>query len=135
MIKKELKVFIIVGLITALVDYLVYQGLIASEYISLDLSKAFGFIVGTTFAYFSNKYWTFSYKEKKSNDVWKFLLLYSFTLLTNVKVNAYFVGLLSDVTNYSITAGFLIATTASASLNFIGMKFFVFTEASTKTLR
>jgi putative flippase GtrA len=47
------------------------------------------------------------------------------TLGANVLVNALILKLLADV-EFAIQLAFLLATGASASLNFVGMKFFVF---------
>lgn len=63
MLKKELPVFIIVGLLTVLVDFLVYRLLVIFDIANVDLAKAIGFVAGTVFAYFANRFWTFSHKE------------------------------------------------------------------------
>lgn len=125
MIKKELSVFLIVGVSTVVVDYIFYQGMVALQWTTIDIAKAFGFIVGTLFAYAANRFWTFSHKETANNSVLKFVLLYSVTLSANVLINSQLLEFLGNV-DYVVQLSFFFATAVSATLNFIGMKFIVF---------
>jgi len=61
MIKKELSVFLVVGISTVVVDYIFYQGMVALQWATIDIAKTFSFIVGTLYAYGANRFWTFSY--------------------------------------------------------------------------
>jgi len=126
MIQKEAFIFLIVGLIAVAVDYLVYQ-LIISFGIEFDYAKALSFMAGAAFSYSANKYWTFGHINHSVKSLPIFVLLYMFTLGTNVLVNQavlYFSG----VTARAVNASFILATLVSAILNFIGMKFLVFKE-------
>ena len=125
MIKKELGVFLIVGISTVVVDYIFYKGMVALQWTTIDMAKAFGFIVGTLFAYLANRFWTFSHKEISNNSILKFALLYSITLSANVLINSQLLAFLDNV-DYGTQLAFFCATGASATLNFIGMKFIVF---------
>lgn len=125
MIKKELSVFLVVGISTVVVDYIFYRGMVALQWTTIDFAKAFGFIVGTLFAYVANRFWTFSHKETANNSVLKFALLYGVTLSANVLVNSQFLEFLENV-DYAVQLSFFFATGVSATLNFIGMKFVVF---------
>lgn len=127
--RRELAVFIIVGSLTVLVDFLTYRGLAWAELASVDMSKATGFLAGTVFAYFANRFWTFGHKAHAAGSAWRFAILYAATLGVNVFVNAVALVLLADATA-AIQMAFLLATGVSASLNFVGMKLFVFKEAS-----
>ena len=51
MIKKELSVFLVVGISTVVVDYIFYQGMVALQWATIDIAKTFSFIVGTLYAY------------------------------------------------------------------------------------
>jgi putative flippase GtrA len=125
MIKRELAVFLVVGSLTVLIDFLTYRGLVWTGWMSVDLAKAAGFLTGTLFAYFANKVWTFGHKEHAPGSVWRFVLLYAITLGANVLVNAGCLELLSTM-SIAVPVAFLIATGVSAVLNFLGMKLFVF---------
>ena len=125
MFKRELSIFLLVGSLTVLVDYLSYRSLVWSGLLGVDIAKATGFLVGTVFAYSANRRWTFSHKLHAPGSAWRFTVLYAATLGANVFVNALALAVLADVTD-AITMAFLLATGVSATLNFLGMKLFVF---------
>ena len=93
----------------------------------VDTAKATGFLVGTLFAYFANRFWTFGHKSHITGSAWRFSALYVSTLGANVLINALALKLLADVVA-SIQLAFLLATGVSACLNFLGMKLFVFKQ-------
>lgn len=128
-IKRELGIFLIVGSLTVFFDFLAYRSLLWLGWFSVDVAKAIGFIVGTIFAYFANRKWTFTTITKSQNlkSIWRFLLLYGLSLLMNVLVNAGVLVLLKDCF-FALQIAFLSATCISAIFNFIGMKWFVFKE-------
>lgn len=130
MIKRELSIFLLVGSLTVLVDYLSYRSLAWSGLLGIDIAKATGFLIGTVFAYFANRIWTFGHKSHASGSAWRFTLLYAATLGANVFVNALALSVLADVTA-AIPMSFLLATGVSATLNFLGMKLFVFKSSPT----
>jgi len=130
MIKRELVMFLIVGASTVLVDFLTYLGLIGLQLMEVDMAKVTGFLVGTLFAYFANRFWTFGHKSNASGSAWRFSALYASTLGANVLINALSLKLLADMAN-AFQFAFLLATGVSACLNFLGMKFFVFKPIST----
>lgn len=134
MIKRELSIFLIVGLSTVLIDFISYRGLIGFQVMEIDLAKATGFLVGTLFAYFANRFWTFGHKPHVSGSVWRFSALYASTLGANVLINALALRLLADAAA-AIQLAFLFATGVSACLNFLGMKFFVFKPIPASELR
>lgn len=129
MIRRELGVFLIVGSLTVLVDFLTYRGLLWAGLFGVDLAKATGFLCGTVFAYFANKAWTFAHTQTGSGSVFRFVLLYGLTLGANVLVNSAVLALCAGVA-FAIQIAFLLATGTSAVLNFLGMKFFVFRASS-----
>ena len=126
MIRRELGIFLVVGLSTVLIDFLTYRGLLWLDLAGVDMAKATGFLTGTVYAYFANRLWTFGHKTHASGSVWRFVVLYALTLAANVAVNALALRLLADVPGIAIQLAFLVATTVSAALNFCGMKWFVF---------
>ena len=124
MIRKEARIFLVVGTLTVLVDFLVYHLFlwVGGAY---ALAKATGFIGGTIFAYFVNRRWTFGHTQHLPNSAVRFALLYAATLGANVIINA---GVLKITlaSPWGVHIAFLVATGVSALLNFFGMKFFVF---------
>ena len=124
MIKRELRNFLIVGILSVGIDWTCYLNLIQFQIIGVDMAKATGFLAGTLFAYFANRFWTFSHTLPAAGSVWRFLVLYASTLCANVLINTFALKLLSD--RFAIELGFLLATCVSASLNFLGMRLFVF---------
>jgi len=119
MIKREIVIFLFVGIATVLVDFLTYHGLMKAGFIPI-LAKTAGFLAGTLFSYFANKFWTFGQKTYVAGSVWRFSLLYITTLFVNVFINS------TALKFTSISVSFLAATGISAVLNFLGMRFFVF---------
>lgn len=127
MIKRELLLFLIVGSLTVLIDFLTYRGLVWSAMVSVDIAKGSGFLVGTLFAYFANRFWTFGHSAHHPGSPWRFGFLYLITLGANVIVNALVLQLLLDA-RAAVPLAFLFATATSASMNFFGMKRFVFRD-------
>jgi putative flippase GtrA len=118
-IKKELKRFLVAGLSAVGTDLVAYY--LFLNFLPNDVAKAVSFLLGTIVAFVINKYWTFEKKEKSYSEIIRFAILYSVTLGANVLANK----LVLDNTGILILA-FLIATSISTVLNFIGQKFWVF---------
>lgn len=96
MIKRELGIFLIVGSLTVLIDFLTYRGLLWAQWFNVETAKGIGFLTGTVFAYFANKWWTFGHKSHAKGSVWRFILVYSLTLSVNILVNSLLMHWLSD---------------------------------------
>lgn len=129
MIRRELAIFLIVGSLTVLIDFVTYRCLYGLNLTTVNAAKAAGFLVGTVFAYFANRIWTFGHNTHASGSAWRFLLLYTVTLLANVTVNTLALKALFNIKG-DVQLAFLLATGISATLNFLGMKWFVFKSKS-----
>jgi len=127
-VRKELLRFLFVGFTTVAIDFLTYRLLVAID-LNYSLAKGIGFIVGTVFAYFSNKLWTFSRPDLKAapGSALRFAMLYGTTLFCNVMVNATLLATFRHLA-YVFQGAFVVATGVSATLNFLGMKYFVFAQ-------
>lgn len=134
MLKRELVIFLIVGVSTVLIDFMIYLCLVGFGVMEIDFAKATGFLIGTLFAYFANRFWTFGQKPHFPGSEWRFMVLYASTLGINVLINSITLVLLADE-NAAIPLSFFIATGVSASLNFAGMKLFVFNPIPASELR
>ena len=127
MIKKELTVFVVVGVITVLIDFIVYNVLVEFRLSDVNVAKGVGFVSGTIFSYFMHRIWTFGHKTHKPGTVWRYVLIYMSTLGANVSINSFVLNLSFEF-QFIILLAFIVATAASTILNFIGMKWFVFKE-------
>lgn len=124
--RKQLQRFLMVGGTTVFIDFAIYC-LGFSCGLDKSVAKSIAFLVGTVFAYFANKAWTFEAEKHTGGGVSLFILVYSVTLLVNVAVNALFLWAL-DGFPLKIVIAFVIATGTSATLNFLGMKYIVFAK-------
>ena len=88
MIRRELVIFLAVGALTVLIDFMTYRGLVWTQLLGVDAAKAAGFLAGTLFAYFANRFWTFRHKRHGEGSARRFALLYAITLGVNVLINA-----------------------------------------------
>jgi putative flippase GtrA len=127
MIKIEIVLFFFIGLFSVGIDFSIYLFIVFFDVIPVSMAKIVGFLAGTLFAYFANRSWTFSDVERMSKSVVRFIIVYLCSLMANVFVNKLFLLLFIDV-GFVFQLAFFIATIVSASINFIGMKFFVFTQ-------
>lgn len=127
MIRREAATFLVVGGVTVLVDFSGYTLLQAWIGLPVDVAKGLGFLIGTAFAYFANRRWTFGHQEPAQGSAWRFALLYATTLAFNVLVNAASLHALHGVA-WDKQVAFLLATGVSAFLNFLGMKHMVFRQ-------
>jgi putative flippase GtrA len=96
MIRRELAIFLIVGTLTVIIDFLTYRGLSWAQLLDMNSAKGLGFLTGTLFAYFANRFWTFGHKAHAAGSVWRFIIVYSFTLAANVLVNAFLIAWLPN---------------------------------------
>jgi putative flippase GtrA len=133
-IKRELGIFLIVGLLTVGIDLAIYSGFIYLQPFGLDsinIAKGFSFISGTIFAYFANRFWTFKQQITGAGSVLRFVVVYILGLIANIAINYLYIEWFSSpalALEYTLLIAFILATGVSATLNFIGMKFFVFTN-------
>lgn len=125
MIGRQHVVFLAVGFLTVAIDLLAYRCLLWTGIVGAGLAKAVSFLVGTNFAYFANRAWTFNEQPHAPGSALRFSLLYAVTLGANVAVNAAVLWLLAG-NPVAVSMGFLVATAVSALLNFLGMRLFVF---------
>lgn len=132
MMRKQFAIFLIAGSLTVLVDFCIYKLLCHFELVDLVAAKSVGFVAGTLFAYVINRLWTFSQQTSAQGTAGRFVLLYVSTLAVNVFVNSLTLGLLENapIANQRVQVAFVFATATSATLNFLGMKFFVFKTAN-----
>ena len=119
--------FLIVGLTIVFVDLIFYSLLIFYDFDTF-LAKGLSFLVGTIFAYFANQKITFKATLNSNSSRYLFFsILYLSTLFINVSINESVLDI-TDRQIYSYALAFICATFVSSSINFVGMKFFVFNK-------
>ena len=112
---------------TVAIDFALYRSLLhlilfGAE--NLNLAKGISFIGGTFFAYMANRFWTFNQQAIRSDSFSRFIAVYVLGLAANIAVNYLAITYLNvffGISEYNIILAFLLATSISASLNFIGM--------------
>lgn len=115
--------FVLVGGLSAIVDYGGYQALLAMG-TWVHLAKAISFILGTTTAYLLNRRWTFN-ASGGAAPVAKFMLLYATTFFVNIGVNALMLHLLADL-RWHVTVAWVIAQGTATVINFVMLRTVVF---------
>ena len=99
-------------------------------------AKGLGFIGGTIFAYFANRFWTFNQPSIRAGSAIRFIMVYLLGLGINIAANQIVLDLSEQrlaANELILVIAFILATGISATLNFIGMKFFVFTDKTAST--
>ena len=115
--------FLVVGFSFVALDYIVYLSLLRLWF-TVDVAKSIGFLTACFCAYVANKSWTF--EATGGNAVaTRFVVLYAVSMSVNVGINHYMLQNVGDM-NTGFELSYIIATSCSATLNFVGMKFFVF---------
>ncbi|MEM7041797.1 MAG: NTP transferase domain-containing protein [Pseudomonadota bacterium] len=123
---QQLTRFVAVGLTTVAIDYLVYLSLL---WLGMPIApaKGLGFVTGALYAYVANGMWTFNV-QGSARAFAAFVGLYLFSLGVNVTANQWAVDVL-QAWPFVREIAFVIATGLSATINFLGLKFFVFHPA------
>lgn len=121
--KKVLKKFIIIGFTTVLIDLLVYLFLIRIGLI-IKVAKAISFFSGALFSYQANRLWTFKIRYFNASQIISFMFLYFTSLFFNVSLNSFFISIYKYPLTFEFS--FILATTISATYNYLGLRLFVF---------
>ncbi len=123
--KSKINRFIIVGIVSVLIDFIVYYILLTLNY-NISFAKSIGFISGAFFSYQFNRKWTFNIKTINSMQIITFIFVYLSGLGLNVLSNNFIFFLVNPIHSLAIYISFLLSTSISASYNYIGMKMLVF---------
>lgn len=139
-VKKQLIKFTLIGMLAVLVDLGCYYTILTFlpeeqvTYIGNEaLAKTISFLCGMVVTYSLNKLWTWKQKDRSNKRLVKFAGLYGFSLFLNVLTNSVLLFLLHEYKEildlpYKYFIAFIGATCASAGVNFLGQKFWVFRE-------
>lgn len=129
-IKKSKKQFIsfgIIGILSTLIDGLVYFLILSFAFFEIPIAKSLSFIAGTLNSYFLNRAVTFRSNISHVEGSIKHFTIYGSSLIINVLVNTKLISLFESLEySYSIELAFFLATSLSILINFLGLRFFVF---------
>lgn len=125
---KQLKYFFVIGFLAFFIDYIIYRFLFFLIS-NINISKFFGFLFGTFFSFKCNTLLTFKSKNHNLSHFVKFISLYISSMIINIIMNHQLFKLFS-ISTFNIQISFVLATLVSASINFLGMKYFVFRNST-----
>jgi len=122
MIHKQFKKFIVIGVLSTVVNYSIFYVLYKFFGINYIIASSVGFMVGVLAGYNFNKIWTFGIKEKSNIYLVKYWVVYITSLLLGLVLLEVLVsaaGIFPEIANVIVIA----FTTCT---NFCGTKFWVF---------
>jgi len=126
MIRRELNFFILNGIVSVALAYFVYRVLVFEIIFDVNWANGVAYISGMLYGFFSNRKWAFQDRGFVTNKkITRYILLYMLTLIVNVTINATILNNLKGVYG-AVIFSFLIAIGFSTTLNFIGLKYFVY---------
>lgn len=120
----QLRRFVAIGLLSALVDFGVYHGLLALG-TWVHGAKAISFVLGTTTAYLLNRRFTFATARGGRSRFAGFMLLYGTTFTLNVGMNALMLAVLPAMP-LRVSAAWVIAQGTATVINFLTLRTVVF---------
>ena len=120
----QLSRFVAVGVLSALVDFGAYQGLLALG-TWVHAAKAISFILGTTTAYLLNRRFTFGASKGGSARFAGFVLLYGTTFAINIGMNALMLAVLPAM-SLRVSLAWVIAQGTATAINFVMLRTVVF---------
>jgi len=128
MIRREIGFFILNGIISVILAYIIYQTLVSGRVLGIHWASGTAYICGMAYGFFSNRRWAFQDRRLITRKtIILFATLYFFTLIVNVSVNAIMLELIAGLRG-DILLPFITAISISTILNFIGLKYFVFNQ-------
>lgn len=126
-LKSELPRFLVVGGVAVALDAASYWGLVRFGTVDPVWAKRMSFGIGSVWAFFANKYFTFGMRALRMSEPFLFTIVYLAGWLLN-SVTHDWVLRWFDLKVWA----FLAATAVSTCTNFIGQKFLVFRRKDPK---
>jgi putative flippase GtrA len=120
----QLSRFVAIGTLSAVVDFGVYQGLLALG-TWVHGAKAISFILGTTTAYLLNRRFTFTASNGGPARFAGFVLLYGTTFALNVGMNGLMLTVLPAL-EFKVSLAWVVAQGTATIINFVMLRTVVF---------
>jgi len=127
LLKGELLRFLVVGGIAVALDATSYWALMRFAGLDPVWAKRISFAIGSVWAFFANKYFTFAVRELRASEPVLFAVVYLAGWFLNSVTHDLMLGWLGLK-----WFAFLAATGVSTCSNFIGQKFLVFRRKESK---
>jgi putative flippase GtrA len=124
-VRHQLSSFILGGLIAVTLDWCTFFVLIHFCGISPNISKLISFLVVTVFAFYYNGIFSFQSNLGKSQFV-RHLILYTFSMTMNLTVFTLSMRFSPTFLVPKSLLGLGLATSISTTINFVGMRNWVF---------
>jgi putative flippase GtrA len=128
-VRHQLSSFILGGLIAVTLDWCTFFVLILFCGISPNISKPISFLVGAVFAFYYNGIFSFQSNLGKSQFV-RHLILYTFSMTMNLTVFTLSMRFSPTFLVPKSLLGLGLATSISTTINFVGMRNWVFNVKS-----
>ena len=120
--------FLIGGIFAVTLDWTTFFLLFTFGHFEPSISKAFGFIVGTIFAFFYNGRISFGSNLSKTKFL-RHISLYMFSMIVNIAVFDFAFKTTPSFLGSNSLVSLSLATLISMILNFLGMRNWVFDES------
>lgn len=114
--------FIVVGLLSTILNYSVFYALVIAG-ISYLIASAAGFVIGVAIGYGMNKRWTFGVKQPSDR---RHVLGYWMVYLTSLVCGLLLIRFLVEVLRVDVRLANLAAIVLTTCTNFAGTRFLVF---------
>lgn len=119
---REIIKFLIVGVISTILNYLSFSILFKILTINYLISSAIGYMSGLVLGYSLNKNWTFEYKNENMKTKLQYLIVY----LTNLVISLLILKILETKFGINPMIGNVLVICYTTVANYIGIKIFVF---------
>jgi len=123
MIKKQFSKFILVGLLSTAVNYLIFFIALHYFFINYLISSGIGFIAGVFAGFFLNKNWTFDSRPVQTKRI---IISYFLVYIFSLALSLVFLKIAVGIFHISPEIANLLAICLTTCTNFIGTKFYVF---------
>jgi len=121
---KQFFSFFSIGIVSFLIDFTFYNIFFYVFKIDVNFSKGLSYIMGFLNSYLLNKKITFKSQAKGIREPFAFSLLYLSTMVINYYTHKFLIEFFSGY------IPFFGATSLSAIINFLGLKFLVFKKSN-----
>ena len=119
---RQFSKFAVVGVISTVINYLIFYLLLEFAGVNYLLSSGVGYICGVFAGFLLNKYWTFNAVEEEKGEIVRYYIIYLLSLglsLGFLKITVEYFSMDARIAN-------ILAIGITTCTNFIGSKYFVF---------
>lgn len=130
MLNRELGLFILNGIISVMLAFVVYWMLVFDAGLDISVSTGAAYVVGMSYGFFANKALSFQDRGRiTATKVIRYVLLYLFTLVLNISINVTVLETFR-LGDFAVFIAFMVAVSISTVLNFLGLKYLVFASTN-----